>query len=336
MGVLALDPLAKQARASTEALVQIAFGPVPSRRLGQSLGINNVPPKHCTYACVYCQLGRTPHMHVDRRAFYPVDRIAEAVRQRLQALEKDHERAPDYATFVPDGETTLDANLSEAIPAVKAFGVPTAVITNGSLLDDGEVRDALHQADWVSIKVDAAHTDVWRAVDRPHGKLSLDAIHDGARTFASSYSGILATETMLVRGVNDHAPEIEAIADWLAALQPTVAYLAIPTRPPAESWVKPPTEEALHAAYQILASRLPRVEWLIGYEGNAFASTGDTTQDLLQITAVHPMREDAVRGLLTRNHQDWSIVERAVTSGAILSLSYGGQRYYVRALARRG
>jgi wyosine [tRNA(Phe)-imidazoG37] synthetase (radical SAM superfamily) len=316
--------------------VQIAFGPVPSRRLGRSLGINNVPPKHCTYACVYCQLGRTPYMHVDRRAFYPVDRISEAVRQRLQALEQDSQRAPDYATFVPDGETTLDANLSEAIATVKALGVPTAVITNGSLLDDPDVRDALRQADWVSIKVDAADDAVWRAVDRPHGKLSLDAIREGARAFAASYSGILATETMLVRGVNDEAQEIEAIADWLAVLQPAIAYVAIPTRPPAESWVNPPKEEALHAAYQILASRLPRVEWLIGYEGNAFASTGDTAQDLLQITAVHPMREDAVRELLTRNGQDWSVVEGMVLSGAILALSYGGQRYYVRALARRG
>ncbi len=316
--------------------MQIAFGPVPSRRLGRSLGVNNVPPKHCTYACVYCQLGRTPHMRVERRAFYPVGQIVEAVRERLRALAETAQKAPDYVTFVPDGETTLDANLQAAITAVSALGVRTAVITNGSLLDKPDVRDALYHADWVSVKVDAAHRNTWRAVDRPHGKLSLDAIREGARAFAASYAGTLATETMLVRGVNDSAREMEAIATWLNALHPAVAYLAVPTRPPAEPWVLPPTEETLHAAYQILASQLPRVEWLIGYEGNAFSSTGDTAQDLLQITAVHPMREDAVQELLTRNHQDWAVVDKVVASGVVLALGYGGQRYYVRALARRG
>ncbi len=316
--------------------MEIAFGPVPSRRLGRSLGINNVPPKHCTYACVYCQLGRTPNLHIDRRTFQRPETIIAAVSERLEALEAQGEAPPDYVTFVPDGETTLDLYLDESLAGVGALGVPTAVISNASLIGDPAVREALGQADWVSLKVDAVHEKVWRAVDRPHGRLRLDAILHGIVEFAAGYEGILATETMLVRGLNDGQEEMEAVAEQLAAIGPTIAYLSIPTRPPAESWVLPPAEAALNAAFQTLAARLPRVEWLVGYEGNAFASTGDTAQDLMQITAVHPMRQDAVLELLERNQQAWQVVERLVASEQLLELGYGGERFYLRPVARRG
>jgi len=316
--------------------MEVAFGPVPSRRLGRSLGINNVPPKHCTYACVYCQLGRTPNLHIDRRAFQRPESIIAAVAERLEALEAQGEAPPDYVTFVPDGETTLDLRLDESLVGVGALGVPTAVISNASLIDVPAVREALHRADWVSLKVDAVHEAVWRAVDRPHGRLTLSSILDGIASFAATYDGILATETMLVRGLNDGPEEMEGVAQRLAEIGPTVAYLSIPTRPPAEPWVLPPTEVALHAAYQALAARLPRVEWLVGYEGNAFASTGDTAQDLMQITAVHPMRQEAVLELLARNQEDWRIVKELVASRQLLALSYGGERFYLRPLARRG
>jgi wyosine [tRNA(Phe)-imidazoG37] synthetase (radical SAM superfamily) len=316
--------------------MEIAFGPVPSRRLGRSLGINNVPPKHCTYACVYCQLGRTPNLHCDRRAFLTTEEIIEAVSQRLRALEAHGKAPPDYVTFVPDGETTLDQHLDDTLAAIGALGVPIAVISNASLMDDPAVREALGRADWVSLKVDAVHEEVWRAVDRPHGRLQLDAILDGIASFAGTYQGILATETMLVRGVNDGQDEMEAVAETLAGVGPATAYLAIPTRPPAEPWVLPPAEAALHAAYQTLAQRLPQVEWLVGYEGNAFASTGDTAQDLLQITAVHPMRHDAVIELLERNQQDWQVVDDLLASRRLLALTYGSERFYLRPLARRG
>jgi len=146
----------------------------------------------------------------------------------------------------------------------------------------------------------------------------------------------MVTETMLVRGLNDGQDEMEAVAETLAGVGPATAYLAIPTRPPAEPWVLPPAEAALHAAYQTLAQRLPQVEWLVGYEGNAFASTGDTAQDLLQITAVHPMRHDAVIELLERNQQDWQVVDDLLASRRLLALTYGSERFYLRPLARRG
>jgi wyosine [tRNA(Phe)-imidazoG37] synthetase (radical SAM superfamily) len=307
----------------------IAFGPVPSRRLGRSLGINNIPPKVCTYSCVYCQLGRTIQMRANRRSFYKPGEIEKAVREKVASAVVAGEPV-DYLTFVPDGEPTLDAHLSRALERLKPLGIKIAVITNGSLIWHQDVRAALMGADWVSLKVDAVREEVWRRVDRPHGALRLAAILEGMLDFSHAYQGELAAETMLVAGVNDSADQVREVADFLAGLQPAVAYLAIPTRPPAEEWVRPPGEAAINRAYQVLGEKLQRVEYLIGYEGNAFALTGNVEEDLLSITAVHPMREDAVGELLARAGVDWSTAHRLVAQRQLIVVTYEGHRFYMR------
>ncbi|MFO7742846.1 MAG: radical SAM protein, partial [Anaerolineae bacterium] len=133
----------------------IAFGPVPSRRLGRSLGINNIPPKICTYSCAYCQLGRTIKMEVERRPFYEPEDILRHVQDKVEKSEGAGE-AIDYLTFVPDGEPTLDANLGHEIELLQPLGIKIAVISNASLVWREDVREELGQADWVSLKVDAA------------------------------------------------------------------------------------------------------------------------------------------------------------------------------------
>lgn len=180
----------------------ITFGPVPSRRLGRSLGIKHIPPKVCSYACVYCQLGRTLEMRVQRKNFYDPQEIAEAVRARLSTLEERGE-AVDCLTFVPDGEPTLDIRLGPAIEQLKPLGVKVAVITNASLIWREDVRSDLMLADWVSLKVDSVREQAWRRVNRPHGSLRLDAILEGMLVFAKVYSGELVTETMIVRDLAD-------------------------------------------------------------------------------------------------------------------------------------
>ena len=151
----------------------IAFGPVSSRRLGQSLGINNIPPKNCPYSCVYCQVGKTTRMEVARRQYYPVDRIIEDVRLKIdKSLARDEKI--DYLTFVPDGEPTLDINLGRELEAIGRFGFKTAVITNASLLWRDDVREALQHADLVSVKIDAFQEDVWRKINRPHRRLRME------------------------------------------------------------------------------------------------------------------------------------------------------------------
>jgi wyosine [tRNA(Phe)-imidazoG37] synthetase (radical SAM superfamily) len=309
----------------------LAFGPVPSRRLGRSLGINNIPPKACTYACVYCQLGRTTRMRAERRSFYSLADFLQDVHTRIDEAKAAGEQI-DYLTFVPDGEPTLDANLDAEIECLRALGLKMAVISNGSLVALPQVRNTLARADWVSLKVDAVVQDVWRKVDRPHRALSLPDILDGLRAFAGTYRGELVTETMLVSGVNDSPGHLRQVADFLALLKPAIAYLAVPTRPPAESWVRPPDEEVLARSHQLLSARLDRVEYLIGYEGNRFASTGDVAEDLLSITAVHPMREDAVRQFAARAGADWALVQTLIDRGQLVETAFDGWKFYVRKL----
>jgi wyosine [tRNA(Phe)-imidazoG37] synthetase (radical SAM superfamily) len=307
----------------------IAFGPVPSRRLGRSLGINNVPPKVCSYSCVYCQLGRTIKMRAERQEFYGPEELADAVRERVERVRESGESI-DFLTFVPDGEPTLDVNLGREIDLLRSLGISIAVICNSSLVWGEEVRSELLKADWVSLKVDSTREEVWRRIDRPHGSLALEATLRGVRQFASDFSGRLVTETMLVRGVNDQPEHLAEVAQFLSELHPSVAYLSIPTRPPAEDWVGPPAEEDLNRAYQILSERVESVEYLIGYEGDAFASTGDAREDLLSITAVHPMRKDAVAKLLSRAKADWSVVKELVETGLLSEAQYAGKTFYVR------
>ena len=307
----------------------LIFGPVPSRRLGRSLGINHIPPKICSYACIYCQLGRTPRMQITRQAFHSTESLVEAVKTQLTAAAEQGEEV-DYLTFVPDGEPTLDENLGDTISALKPLGVPTAVISNASLIWMAPVRQALMQADWVSLKMDAADEDTWQRIDRPHGHLELSGILDGARAFAQRYSGRLVTETMLVAGVNDSEAALTATADVIGDLQPSVAYLSIPTRPPAEPWVHPPDEATIAQAYSIFSEKTPQVETLIGYEGNAFAFTNDAAADILSITAVHPMREDAMDAFLARSGADRGLVTQLVANRQLTESAYAGHTFFLR------
>ena len=309
----------------------IAFGPVPSRRLGRSIGINHIPPKTCSYSCVYCQVGRTSQLRTARRAFYAEDDIVADVERKVDDARLAGERV-DYLTFVPDGEPTLDVGLARVIERLKPLGIKIAVISNASLLWRADVRAALAEADWVSVNVDAVRPDVWRRISRPHRSLWLGVVLEGMLTFAQAYRGELATETMLVRGVNDDAAHLAEVASFLAQLRPAKAYLAVPTRPPTEPWVEPPPEAVINQAFQLLRARLEHVELLIGYEGNAFSATGDLAADLLSITAVHPMREDAMQALLARAGAGMPVVRALVAGGQLAETTYDGHKFYTRKL----
>lgn len=312
----------------------IVFGPVPSRRLGHSLGINNIPPKVCTYACVYCQLGRTIKMQAERRAFHKPMEILHAVREKVKKAGEKRESI-DYLAFVPDGEPTLDVHLGQEIDLLKPLGIKVAVITNASLIWREDVREELMKADWVSLKIDSVTAEVWHRIDRPIGALSLPAILDGALEFSKTFGGELVTETMLVKSVNDGDDHIRKIADFLARLRPARAYLSVPTRPPAEAWVQPPDEETIHRAFHILREQVGPVEYLIGYEGNAFAFTGNVEEDLLSITAVHPMRKEAVDAFLVKAGADWFVVNRMINRNQLIEMEYDGRKFYMRKLPTR-
>ncbi len=312
----------------------IIFGPVPSRRLGHSLGINNIPPKVCTYSCIYCQLGKAIKMQVKRQSFYRKEDIQRAVRNKIKVAEKSRGKI-DYLTFVPDGEPTLDINLGPEIDILKESGIPIAVITNNSLIWQDEVRKDLMKADWVSLKIDSVEEEAWRHINRPHKGLGLELILEGALKFSTSFSGKLITETMIVKNINDTDRNIGMVADFLSMLKPDISYLAVPIRPPAEKWAQPPDEKVINHAYHIFSEKVDHVEYLTGYEGNAFAFSGNVEADIMSITAVHPMRKDAVDILLERSGMDWGIVDNLLENDRLIETEYGGHKFYLRKFKRQ-
>jgi len=309
--------------------VRIAYGPVPSRRLGRSIGINNIPPKHCSYSCVYCQLGRTRVTEVLRRRFYTKDRVLGDVRAQVELVEGPGGTI-DHLTFVPDGEPTLDIDLGEEIRAVKDLGYPVAVITNSSLMDREEVRGDLANADLVSVKVDSVDEAVWRALNRPHGKLSLDRIMDGLREFSKTFKGSLITETKMVRDVNDDPDGVKDTARFVMDLSPNIAYITVPIRPTAQERAGIPEDRTVRMAVSEFARCGLRTVALTEGEIGEFAYTGDLKGDLLAITSVHPMREDSVRDMVDISQGSWKLVEKMVGSGDLTVHEREGIMYYRR------
>lgn len=291
--------------------------------------MNNIPPKICSYSCVYCQLGSALHQELERKAFYPISEIVSQVSDRVMKVHEKRENI-DYLTFVPDGEPTLDVNLGREIEALKSLGPKIAVITNSSLLWRKDVREELMNADWISLKVDSVSETVWRRINRPYQSLKLDMILEGVREFSRLFKGELTTETMLVEGGNDGEEAIRSVAEFLTEIEPDLSYVAVPTRPPAEQWVRPPAENIVNAAYQIFKERLPNVELLTGYEGNEFVSAANIEDDLLAITAVHPMRRDGVERLLSSANAGWEVVDKLIKENELKEVEYQGAKYFLR------
>lgn len=311
----------------------LIFGPVTSRRLGQSLGINHIPAKTCSYACVYCQLGRTYPMQVKRESFFSPEEIDRELTQRLRQLRETNEPV-DWVTFVPSGEPTLDLCLKKEIENTKAHGLKVAVISNSSLMGMEEVRDALMEADWVSLKVDAGNDSMWRKVNRPYGSLNYEEMLKGIVTFSRRYRGILVTESMLIKGMNDNESEIADITRALSSIRPKKSYLMVPTRPPAESGVERPNAETLGQIVKQVRGVCPHeIECITGDENEERVFVTDAVvYDILAITSVHPVRESTLRLLLERKRVDFSLIEELVAQNKLLSFFYGGTTFYRRNL----
>jgi wyosine [tRNA(Phe)-imidazoG37] synthetase (radical SAM superfamily) len=311
----------------------LTFGPIPSRRLGRSLGINNIPPKICTYSCVYCQIGKTLNMKIQPQTFYSPSQIFKEVQNKVEK-SKEKRESIDYLTFVPDGEPTLDINLGREIKLFKSLGIKIAVITNASLMEQRQVRENLEEADLVSLKVDSVEEEIWRKVNHPHRSLCLKSILEGILEFSRTFKGKIITETMLIKDVNDDNQHIKKVADFLGKLKPSRSYLSLPIRPPADSWVQFPSEEVVNQSYNLLKEKIDQVECLIGYEGNAFAFTGNAEEDLLSITSVHPMREEALRDFLKRAKSDWSTILKLINKGQLVETDYKGNKFYIRKFSK--
>lgn len=311
--------------------MDLVFGPVPSRRLGRSLGVNNIPNKICSYGCVYCQLGKTSNYQIERRAYYSPQEIYSEAKIKVDRINAKN---IDYITFVPDGEPTLDINLGYEATLLKDLRVPLAIITNSSLLDNSRVREELMNFDLVSLKIDAVSEDLWKRVNNPDQRLDLMSVLDGILEFSREFRGKLITETMMVDGV-DYDAEIEKIASFLKVIRPSEAYISIPIRPTPERWAIPPSEATLNTAYQAFSEAIPKVEFLTGPEEGEFVSSGDFERDVLAISSVHPIRDDSMQSFLSKYGKDMGVINRLIEENKIIKVEFSGHSFYIRNFRER-
>ncbi len=276
--------------------MKYVFGPVPSRRLGQSLGIDTIPLKTCNWNCVYCQLGRTVPLTNERKEYFPsTDILAE-----VEAALASHQPGEiDWVTFVGSGEPTLHSNIGWLIREVKALTeLPVAVITNGALLYLPDVRRDLAQADVVMPSLDAGTAVLYRQINRPHPEVTFEHLVEGMIAFRQEYSGKIWIEVMLVHGLNDTEAALHQIAAVLRRIQPDEVHINLPTRPPAETWVRPSVEEGLLRARAILGDIATVVHPV---EGEFDLSGFDTAvAAIIAIITRHPMRQEELERALAR------------------------------------
>ncbi len=219
------------------------FGPVASRRLGRSLGIDLVPFKTCTYDCIYCQLGPTTERTLERREWVPFESILQEVRDKVPSLE-----GVDSITFSGSGEPTLHSRIGELIRECKRLSpTPVAVLTNGSLLWQQDVRDALLEADLVVPSLDAPDRALFRHVNRPHPDLDFDRILQGLTRFREVYRGRLWLEVFLLSGITGMEGEVRKMADLARSIRPDLVQLMTVTRPAPTDFADPVPAETLKA-----------------------------------------------------------------------------------------
>ncbi len=206
------------------------FGPVPSRRLGFSLGVDVIPAKHCNFDCIYCQLGKTTCLENERSSFFDPDEVAREVIERINEGPRI-----DYVTFSGSGEPTLNRDLGVMIREVKKRTVlPVAVITNGSLLYLEDVREDLVAADVILPSLDGVSEDIFRYINRPHHSVGLDMIVAGLKAFRNQYKGQIWLEVMMIKDVNDDQEELDKFKETISYLMPDKVQLNSVARPPSE------------------------------------------------------------------------------------------------------
>lgn len=306
--------------------MSVVYGPVPSRRLGQSLGVDPIPFKTCNYNCVYCQLGRTAPLTNERKDYIPPETILAELRRALACHGSGE---IDYVTFVGQGEPLLSASIGWLLREAKGLtDIPLAVITNGSLLCRPEVRAELRIADVVMPTLDAADEETFRRVNRPWPTLHIAEIAEGMAAFRDEFPGQLWVEVMLVKGINDNEEVLSGIREALARIRPDQVHINVPIRPPAEAWAQPPDEEGLIRATAILGDT---AQVVLSCEGTFDLSTDlPLTEAIIQVIRRHPLRERELQETLARfaPGEVQQALQALAAGGEAQKIVYQGQAFW--------
>ncbi len=303
-----------------------AYGPVPSRRLGRSLGVSPIPHKTCSYNCIYCQLGQTGKLQVKRESFYPKEDILSDIGKVMNFANADH------ITFVGDGEPTLCKDLGWLIRSCKnKWQIPVAVITNGSLFFMEDIRQDLKSSDVVLPTLDAGSEEVYRTLNRPHGSIGFEEMLQGQVDFRKEYPGKIWLEVMLVKGVNDSDESLLEIKDAIEQVKPDRIYISVPIRPPAKPGVRPPEPGRIIRAHEILGTILDPLE-LTDYESGGFGLDNftDVKTAIIEICSRHPLREEQARDIEGRFPGPGSI-DTMLSDGSLVRVEYQNVSYLLPA-----
>ena len=297
------------------------FGPIPSRRLGRSLGVDLVPLKTCTYDCIYCQLGRTTCKTVESREYVPIEDVLRELQAKLEAR-------PDYITLSGSGEPTLYSRTGELIGRIKAMtDIPVAVLTNGSLLWRAEVRRQLTGADLVIPSLDGGDDAMFQAVDRPHEDITFDRMLKGLIDFRSEFQGQYWLEVVLLAGYNAIEAEVAKLANCVKLIGPDRVQLNTATRPPAEDYAVMVSRSRLD---ELAAMFDPAAEVIADYRGvhkqGEFIAGRD---DVLALLRRRPCSiDDIVDGLGMHRNEVVKHIGELMTRDMLERQSISGKPHY--------
>jgi wyosine [tRNA(Phe)-imidazoG37] synthetase (radical SAM superfamily) len=301
------------------------YGPVPSRRLGRSLGVDLVPFKTCSYDCVYCQLGRTTNKTIEREAYVPLDEILHELEEKL-AVDPD----ADFIGIAGSGEPTLHSRLGELITAIKGMThTPVAVLTNGSLLWKSEVRDAIMEADLVLPSLDAGDERLFQSVNRPHPGISFTVMIEGMIEFAAQFRGEIWLEVFLLRGQNAIPPEIKKIAEIAKRIAPARVQLNTIHRPPVERFALPVRKPTLLDMETFFSTRVEIISQSEPVAASHSFPANAQEQELLALISRRPCSvEDVARGIGIHINEALKGLERLRAAGKARVLVSGEKTFY--------
>jgi wyosine [tRNA(Phe)-imidazoG37] synthetase (radical SAM superfamily) len=300
------------------------FGPVPSRRLGRSLGVDLVPYKTCTFDCIYCDLGETTHKTVVRESYVKPEEIQRELELTLPILSKK----PNYITLSGSGEPTLNENIGEIIHHIKDLtSIPLAVLTNGSLFSLQKVRHALVGADVVIPTLDAINDVTFQCLNRPHPSLNIQDIVSGLIQFRSEYQGQIWLEVVFCRGINDDKGKMEKLKGVIERAHPDRVQLNTPVRPPAEEFAYALSTFQLEEIRKQFGDQAEIISEFAASSGEVFDSVKDT--EILSLLKRRPCTtEDISKALGLRKDEVVKQLDHLREAGAVRYRMHDQRCYY--------
>ncbi len=299
------------------------YGPVPSRRLGRSLGVDLVPMKTCSYNCTYCQLGPTPQTTIERADYVPVDELLEDVRQRLAEGPR-----PDFVTLGGSGEPTLNRSFGEIAAGIRQFtDIPIALLTNGASFCVPEVRDACSAVDLVLPSLDAGDEEIFRRINRPHPGLTLESVVSGLAQLRREFEGQIWLEVFIIEGVNSGDEQVQRIKACTELIGPDRLQLNTAVRPPAEQEVRAAARERLEEICAMLGPGTDIIAPSHAFEETPEARAGK--EEVLALLRRRPCTlQDLADGLGIHRNEAIKYVHALLDEGSILHRQRRYETYY--------